>query len=104
MTTLDWLIVAATLLFAVNGYLRGFIVGALSLAGFVVGAIVGTRIADALLSGGQRVALRAGVRAARRGRRRRDPRARHGRGREPPAPRPAPAAAGPDRRRSPAPR
>ena len=52
MTTLDWLIVAATALFAVNGYLRGFIVGALSLAGFVAGAIVGTRIADALLPSG----------------------------------------------------
>ncbi len=52
MTTLDWLIVAATALFAVNGYLRGFIVGAMSLAGFVVGAIVGTRIADALLPTG----------------------------------------------------
>lgn len=52
MTTLDWLIAAATLLFAVNGYVRGFIVGALSLAGFVVGAIVGTRIADALLPSG----------------------------------------------------
>ena len=52
MTTLDWLIAAATLLFALNGYVRGFVVGALSLAGFVVGAIVGTRIADALLSAG----------------------------------------------------
>jgi len=52
MTTLDWLIVAATLLFAVNGFLRGFIVGALSLAGFVAGAIIGTRIADALLPSG----------------------------------------------------
>jgi len=52
MTTLDWLIAAATVLFAVNGYLRGFIVGALSLSGFVVGAIIGTRIADALLPAG----------------------------------------------------
>jgi S1-C subfamily serine protease len=52
MTTLDWLIAAVTLLFAVNGYVRGFIVGALSLAGFIVGAIVGTRAADALLSAG----------------------------------------------------
>jgi S1-C subfamily serine protease len=52
MTALDWLIVAATLLFAVNGYLRGFIVGALSLGGFVAGAMIGTRIADALLPSG----------------------------------------------------
>jgi hypothetical protein len=52
MTTLDWLILLATLLFAVSGYFRGFIVGVLSLSGFVVGAIAGTRIADALLSSG----------------------------------------------------
>ncbi len=52
MTTLDWLIVAATLIFAVSGYFRGFIVGALSLGGFVVGAVIGTRLADALLAGG----------------------------------------------------
>jgi uncharacterized membrane protein required for colicin V production len=52
MTTLDWLIVAATALFAVNGYLRGFIVGAFSLAGFILGAIVGSRVADALLPAG----------------------------------------------------
>jgi S1-C subfamily serine protease len=52
MTTLDWLILAATVLFGLSGYLRGFIVGALSLAGFVAGAILGTRIADALLPSG----------------------------------------------------
>jgi S1-C subfamily serine protease len=52
MTTLDWLIAAATLIFAVSGYFRGFIVGALSLAGFLAGAVAGTRVADGLLSGG----------------------------------------------------
>jgi S1-C subfamily serine protease len=52
MTTLDWLIVAATLMFALSGYFRGFIVGVLSLAGFIAGAIAGTRVADALLAGG----------------------------------------------------
>ena len=52
MTTLDWLIAAATAMFAVSGYFRGLIVGALSLGGFVAGAIAGTRVADALLSGG----------------------------------------------------
>jgi S1-C subfamily serine protease/uncharacterized membrane protein required for colicin V production len=52
MTTLDWMILAATLLFAVAGWFRGFIVGVLSLSGFVVGAIAGTRLADALLGGG----------------------------------------------------
>ena len=46
MTTLDWLIAAATLLFAVNGYLRGFIVGALSLAGFVILRIPTVRLTD----------------------------------------------------------
>jgi hypothetical protein len=56
MTTLDWVIAAATVLFAVNGYLRGFIVGALSLVGFLVGAFVGTRIADALLGSSSRYA------------------------------------------------
>jgi S1-C subfamily serine protease len=53
MTTLDWMILAATLLFAVSGYFRGFIVGVLSLGGFVGGAIAGTRLADGLLSGGR---------------------------------------------------
>jgi S1-C subfamily serine protease len=52
MTALDWLIVAAAALFAISGYLRGLIVAVLSLAGFLVGAVAGTRIAEALLSGG----------------------------------------------------
>lgn len=52
MTTLDWLILAATLLFTVAGYFRGFIVGVLSLGGFVGGAVAGTRLADALLASG----------------------------------------------------
>jgi hypothetical protein len=52
MTTLDWLIVAATAMFAISGYFRGLIVGALSLGGFIGGAIAGSRIADALLAGG----------------------------------------------------
>jgi S1-C subfamily serine protease len=52
MTVLDWLIVAGTALFALSGYYRGFIVGAMSLAGFAGGAIAGTRIASALLPSG----------------------------------------------------
>ncbi len=52
MTSLDWIIVAATAVFAVSGYLRGFIVGALSLIGFAVGAILGTRLASGLLTSG----------------------------------------------------
>jgi S1-C subfamily serine protease len=50
MTAVDWIIVAFTLAFAGFGYLRGFIVGALSLAGFVLGAVLGARIGPSLLS------------------------------------------------------
>jgi uncharacterized membrane protein required for colicin V production len=52
MTSLDWIIVAATAVFAVSGYFRGFIVGALSLIGFAAGAVLGTRLASGLLSSG----------------------------------------------------
>lgn len=52
MTTLDWIIVAFTLGLAMYGYAQGFLVGALSLLGFAVGAFVGTRIAPALLPKG----------------------------------------------------
>jgi len=54
MTTLDWLIVAFTLLFAAYGFLQGFVIGALSLAGFALGAVLGTRFGPALLSQGSR--------------------------------------------------
>jgi len=52
VTTIDWLIVAFTALLALYGYLQGFIVGVLSLAGFALGAIIGTRIAPLILPGG----------------------------------------------------
>lgn len=52
MTGLDWAIVAFTALLAIYGYQQGFIVGALSLAGFAVGAFLGTRLAPLLLSHG----------------------------------------------------
>lgn len=52
MTTIDWLIVAFCALLALYGYLQGFIVGALSLIGFAVGAFVGTRLAPLILPGG----------------------------------------------------
>jgi hypothetical protein len=52
MTSLDWIIVGATVVFAISGYFRGFIVGALSLIGFAVGAVLGTRLASGLLSSG----------------------------------------------------
>ncbi len=52
MSLLDWVIVAFTCLLAVYGYLQGFIVGALSLIGFAIGAFVGVRLAPLLLSNG----------------------------------------------------
>jgi S1-C subfamily serine protease len=52
VTGLDWTILGFCALLAGLGFLRGFIVGALSLAGFAGGAFVGTRLAPALLSGG----------------------------------------------------
>jgi len=45
-------IVAFTLLLAFYGYLQGFIVGALSLVGFAIGAFLGTRLAPLLLNQG----------------------------------------------------
>ena len=54
MTALDWVIVGFTVLLAFYGYVQGFIVGALSLVGFAVGAFLGTRLAPLLLSQGDR--------------------------------------------------
>ncbi len=54
MTTIDWLIVIFTLLFAFYGYIQGFIVGVLSLVGFALGAFLGTRVGPLLLPGGSR--------------------------------------------------
>lgn len=52
MTSIDWVIVVFTVLLAVYGYMQGFIVGALSLAGFAIGAFLGTRLAPLILPGG----------------------------------------------------
>jgi S1-C subfamily serine protease/uncharacterized membrane protein required for colicin V production len=52
MTPADWVILILTALLAVYGYSRGFVVGAMSLAGFIVGAMIGARLAPLLLSGG----------------------------------------------------
>lgn len=54
MTTVDWVLVVFTAVLAFYGYAQGFIVGALSLAGFVVGAFLGTRLAPLLLNQGDR--------------------------------------------------
>jgi hypothetical protein len=52
VTTIDWIIVAFVAFMAVWGYLQGLIVGALSLAGFAVGAVVGSRVGPDLLEEG----------------------------------------------------
>ncbi len=52
MTKLDWLIVAFASILAIFGYRRGFIIGALSFAGFVLGAFIGTRLGPLLLPEG----------------------------------------------------
>ncbi|HET6449623.1 MAG TPA: MarP family serine protease [Conexibacter sp.] len=52
MTTLDWIILALVALFGLMGSRRGFIVGALSLAGLVAGAVVGARVGPLLLPDG----------------------------------------------------
>ncbi len=52
VTTLDWIILAFAVLLAMLGFRRGLIVGALSLAGFAIGAFLGTRLGPLLLSKG----------------------------------------------------
>jgi S1-C subfamily serine protease len=52
MTTLDWIIVVLVTTFALAGFRRGFIVGALALGGFAAGAILGAHLAPRLLADG----------------------------------------------------
>jgi len=52
MTVLDWAIVAFTLALALWGYRQGLIVGTLTLVGFGVGAVAGSRIGPLLLNQG----------------------------------------------------
>jgi hypothetical protein len=52
MTVLDWIIVGFTVLMALWGYSQGLLVGALSLAGFVGGAFLGSRIGPVVLHDG----------------------------------------------------
>jgi S1-C subfamily serine protease len=54
MTVVDWVIVGFTALLALHGYSRGFIVGAMSLIGFALGAVLGARLAPLVLSRGDR--------------------------------------------------
>jgi uncharacterized membrane protein required for colicin V production len=52
VTGLDWIIVAFAVVLASFGFRRGFIVGALSFAGFAGGAFLGTRVGPLLLPHG----------------------------------------------------
>lgn len=52
MTTIDFFIIAFCLLLAAFGWRQGLIVGVLSLGGFAAGAVAGTRLAAAVVSGG----------------------------------------------------
>jgi S1-C subfamily serine protease len=52
VTGLDWIIVAVVTLLAFFGYAQGFVVGALTLAGFAGGAFGGSRLAPQLLEEG----------------------------------------------------
>ena len=54
MTLADLVIIVLVLLMALQGFARGFLVGATALAGFIGGAYVGSRIGPLLLSGGSR--------------------------------------------------
>ncbi|MEA2474602.1 MAG: hypothetical protein QOE06_2517 [Thermoleophilaceae bacterium] len=52
MTTIDWIIVAFTVLAAVWGYAQGLVVGAFSLGGFLGGGFIGSRLGPLLLKDG----------------------------------------------------
>ena len=52
MTGLDWIIIAFTVLMAVWGFGQGLIAGGLALAGFALGAFIGSRLGPVLLSDG----------------------------------------------------
>src|SRR5689334_10846861 len=54
MTTLDWIILGFVVLLALAGMQRGFLVGALSLAGFAGGALLGARVGPLILQDGAR--------------------------------------------------
>ena len=54
VTGIDWAIVVFTAVLALYGWRRGLVVGGLTLAGFAIGAYVGTRLAPLILSQGAR--------------------------------------------------
>ncbi|MGE5690713.1 MAG: MarP family serine protease [Pseudomonadota bacterium] len=52
MTAIDWCALAVVAVAAVLGFRKGLVAGALAVAGVAVGAVVGSRLAPALLPGG----------------------------------------------------
>ena len=52
MSVADWVIVAFTILLALRGFTRGFVVSALALVGFGVGALLGTHVGPLVLHRG----------------------------------------------------
>ena len=52
MESADWFVLGVVALAAIYGYLRGLVRGALSLAGFALGAYVGARVAPTILDDG----------------------------------------------------
>src|SRR5215211_6897889 len=52
MTSLDWIIVALTLVAAFAGYAQGFVVGAATLAGFAGGLFLGGRVGGLIVESG----------------------------------------------------
>src|SRR4051812_2840788 len=52
MTSLDWIIVALTLVAAFAGYAQGFVVGAATLVGFAGGLFLGGRVAGLVIDSG----------------------------------------------------
>ena len=52
VTGIDWVIIAFALLLGAWGFRHGFIVGLLSLCGFLAGAFLGSRLGPALLADG----------------------------------------------------
>ena len=54
MTAIDWIVVAAVAVLALWGYQQGLLVGALSLAGFAGGAVLGSRLGPELLEEGSK--------------------------------------------------
>ena len=52
MTGVDWIIIGLVLLLALFGWAQGFVAGALSLVGFALGALIGTRLGPLVLSDG----------------------------------------------------